>query len=185
MSTVAAEKLITAEEFAALPDDGGATELVRGRVVPVNMPYPRHGQVCSKVDRLVGNFADEHNLGHVVCNDSGVITERGPDTVRGADVAFFSYEDIPKGPFPQGYLEIKPRLIFEVRSAGDRWAKVLAKVVEYLDAGVSLVCVLDIVSETARVYRPDQPEQLFTAEQELTLPEALGDFRVTVSRFFE
>ena len=34
---------------------------------------------------------DEHDLGHVLSNDSGVITERDPDTVRGADISFYSY----------------------------------------------------------------------------------------------
>src|SRR6266516_3050406 len=94
-----AEPLCTAEEYARLPDRGVPTELVRGRVVTTNVPPPRHGQVCSKIDRLVGNHADEHGLGHVVVNDSAVVTERGPDTVRGADVAFYSYARVPRGPF--------------------------------------------------------------------------------------
>ena len=61
-------------------------------------------------------FCDEHNLGHVVSNDSGVVTERDPDTVRGADVAFYSYGRVPPGPFPRGYLAVAPELVFEVRS---------------------------------------------------------------------
>jgi hypothetical protein len=48
MSSAPAEKLLTAEEFAALPDDGRPKELVRGRVVLLNVPYPRHGDICSK-----------------------------------------------------------------------------------------------------------------------------------------
>src|ERR671927_217932 len=96
----AVEPLLTAEQYARLPDTGVPTELVRGKVVEMNVPTPRHGQICSKVDRLVGNFADEHRLGHVVVNDSGVVTERDPDTVRGADAAFYSYARVPPGPLP-------------------------------------------------------------------------------------
>src|SRR6266542_3658010 len=99
-----AEALLTAEEYYWLPDNGQPTELVRGRVVPVNMPYPRHGQICGKVMRLLGSFLDRHDVGHLLSNDSGVVTERGPDTVRGPDVAFYSYARVPRGPLPQGYL---------------------------------------------------------------------------------
>src|SRR5258708_37197012 len=134
MSTAPASPtaLMTAEEFARRPDPGHPEELVRGRVVPVPVPDRRHGQICSKVCRLLGNFAEEHDLGHVLNNDSGVITARQPDTVRGADVAFYSYNRLPKGPLPVLYPEVAPDLVVEVRSPGDRWPEALAKVAEYL-----------------------------------------------------
>lgn len=184
MATVA-EALLTAKEYARLPDPGVPTELLRGRVVRMNVPAPRHGQICSMIDRLVGNHADAHDLGHVVANDSGVLTERDPDTVRGADVAFYSYQRVPRGPFPQGYLDVVPELVFEVRSPTDRWPKLLAKVSEFLEAGVSVVCVLDQLTETVYVYRAEAPPQTLRENEELTLPDILGDFRVPVRRFFE
>jgi Uma2 family endonuclease len=179
------QTLLTVAEYLELPDNGQPTELVRGRVVEMNLPYPRHGQICSKVVCIVGNFVEQHELGLVVCNDAGIVTQHDPDSVRGSDVAFYSYNRVPRGPFPTGYLAVVPELIFEVCSPTDRWKAVLAKVVEYLDAGVTLVCVLDDVTETARVYHADQPEQLFASEQDLTLPEVLSEFSVRVARFFE
>ena len=98
---------------------------------------------CGRSVRILGNFADEHNLGHVLSNDSGVITERGPDTVRGANVAFYSFDKVPRGSFPDHYLAIPPDLIVEVFSPSDRWPKILAKIAEYLDAGVSVVILLE------------------------------------------
>src|SRR5688572_979655 len=115
MSTVT-EPLLTAEQYRLLPTDGRRTELIRGKVVEMNVPAPRHGYYCSKVDRILGNFAEEHDLGRVMCNDSGVVTERGPDTVRGADVCYYSYRSVPRGPLPEGYLPVPPELVFEVRS---------------------------------------------------------------------
>jgi Uma2 family endonuclease len=184
MATVA-EALLTAEEYAELPDDGPPTELVRGRIVPMNMPAPRHGQVCARTVYLLQRYMEDRPLGHVVSNDTGVITGRDPDTVRGADVAFYSYERVPRGPLPRRYLPVVPELVFEVRSATDRWPEVLTKVAEYLRAGVVIVCVLDEKAETAHVYRADEPPQAFAAGQELTLPEVLPEFRVPVGRFFE
>lgn len=179
------KSLMTAEEFLRLPNDGRPKELVRGRIVFTNIPKPRHGQICSKVDRFLGNFAEEHNLGHVLSNDSGVRTERGPDTVRGADVAFYSYSRVPPGPLPQEYLPVAPELVFEVRSPTDRWSAILAKVAEYLEAGVSVVCVLDQMTERCNVYRNEEPVQVFAADQELAIPDVLPGFRIVVGRFFE
>ncbi len=184
MSIATAEKLMTAEEFLQLPDDGVPKELVRGRVITLNVPTPRHGQICGRVDRLVGNFADDHKLGHVIPNDSGVVVEEDPDTVRGADVAFYSFQRVPPGPFLRGYLEVVPELVFEVRSPNDRWPAILRKVAEYLDAGVSLVCVLDEQTQTAHLFTPDGPGQALAADDTLTFPDLLPGFAVRVERSF-
>jgi Uma2 family endonuclease len=177
-------ELMTAKEYLALPDNGRPTELVRGQVVEMNVPTPRHGQICSKIDRIVGNFAEEH-YGHVITCDSGILTEEDPDTLRGADVAFYSYARVPRGPFPRGYLHVKPELVFEVRSQTDRWRDILAKVTEYLTAGVTAVCVIDEPTETAHVFRADEPPRIVAADEKLTFPAILGEFRVPVRRFLE
>jgi Uma2 family endonuclease len=182
MATVT--ELLTAAEFGSRPDPGYPEELVQGRIVTMPPPTPRHGQICSKTDRLLGTFADEHGLGHVLCNDSSVITERDPDTVRGADVSFYSYAKVPKGKIPKGYLDVVLDLVVEVRSDDDRWTDILAKVHEYLAAGVGVVIALDPETESASIFRPDQPPQKLSPDEELAIPELLGDFRVAVGRFF-
>jgi Uma2 family endonuclease len=176
---------LTAAEYARLPDAGVPTELVRGEVVELNQPTPRHGQVCSRADRWMGTFADEHGLGHVLCNDAGIITERDPDTVRGGDVWFVSFSKLPKGAIPEGYLDVTPDVVVEVRSENDRWSKILEKVAEYLNAGVAVVCVLDPQTETARLYFPDAPDVILSGDDVLTFPGQLPGFSVPVRRFFE
>jgi Uma2 family endonuclease len=180
-----AEALMTAEEYLLLPDPGRPTELIRGRVVSLNVPTPRHGQICSRIDRIVGGYADERGMGHLLTNDSGVVTERDPDTVRGADLSFYSFARVPAGPLPRGYLPVPPELVFEVRSPTDRWSEILAKVTEYLGAGVTAVSVLDEVPQTLTIYRDDRAPQPLGPDDELSLPDVLGDFRVRVGRFFE
>jgi Uma2 family endonuclease len=190
MSTAAAglpvpDHLITAEEYAKLPDRGVPTELVRGRVVEMNVPAPRHGEICWKVARLVGVYAEDRGLGRIVINDAGVITRRDPDSVRGGDIAYYSYTRLPPGPLPPGYLPVLPELVFEVRSPTDRWTHVFAKVAEYLEAGVTVVCILDQMSERVLVYRAEEMPITLHGEDALHLPDILGEFRVAVRRFFE
>ncbi|MFI5455913.1 MAG: Uma2 family endonuclease [Isosphaerales bacterium] len=184
MST-AIQLLYTAEEFARRPDPGYPEELVRGRIVSMPPPQARHGQVCSTVVYTLKRFLEDHDLGHVLSNDSGVITERGPDTVRGADVSFYSYSRVPKGPLPSKYLDVPPDLVIEVRSPDDRWPRILRKVAEYLEAGVAIVGVLDPEWNTLHLYEGDQRVRILSEHDELTLPGLLGEFRVAVSRFFE
>ena len=177
--------LLTAEEFARRPDPGYPEELVKGRIVAMPLPGFRHGRICNKVGRILGNHAEERDLGHVLSNDAGVITERGPDSVRGPDISFYRYERLPKEARPEGYPEVSPDLVFEVLSPTDRWPKVLGKVVEYLDAGVAAVCVIDPEQRSLHLYEGDRAVRILGAADELTVPALLGDFRVAVGRFLD
>lgn len=178
------EALLTAEEFLTLPDAGVPSELVRGRIVPMNMPGYRHGRICNRIGALLRTFVDAHDLGDVLNNDAGVITERGPDTVRGPDVSFYSYARVPKGSVPVGYPPAAPELVFEVFSPFDRWPDTLAKAGEYLKAGVEMVCVVDPEHETVTVYDARQPGRTYAADEELAFPEWLGGLSLRVRDLF-
>ena len=180
-----AEALMTAEEFGQRPDPGYPEELVRGRIVALPLPDRHHGMICNQAGRFLDEYADEHDLGRVMTNDSGIITRRNPDTVRGADVAYYSYSRLPKGPLPAGYGPEVPELVIEVRSSSDSWREILLKVTEYLTAGVLKVVVLDPRLRKAHVYSVDEEPAVLGPEDELTVPELLGDFRVAVHRFFD
>jgi Uma2 family endonuclease len=129
---------------------------------------------------------EDNDLGYPLTNDSGVITERDPDSLRGPDFAFYSYQRVPKGTLAKkGYWPVVPDLAVEVKSPDDRWKDILAKVAEFLNAGVAIVCVLDPERSTVTLYRPDHPEKAFEADDMLTLPGVLPGFTVQVRQFFE
>jgi Uma2 family endonuclease len=177
---------MTAEQYGCLPDLGYPTELVRGQIKVMNQPYPSHGAICATITMLLCNFVRQRKLGHVVTNDSGVITERQPDTVRGPDVAYFSYERVPPGRLPRrGYLDAVPELAIEVKSVFDRWSEIDEKIAEYLKAGVLVVCVVDPDTDSVQVHSPNQPMRVVQRDEDLLLPEVLPDFRVTVRELFE
>jgi Uma2 family endonuclease len=178
-------ELLSAEDYARLPDDGRPTELVQGQVTEMNPPSPRHGKICVRIAGVLSNFVESHDLGHVVGNDSAIITGHNPDTVRGADVAYYSYSRLSKGPIPDGYLPVVPELVVEVLSSDDHWSNVHAKAAEYLKAGVSLVCVLDPKTLSAYLYSPNEAVRTVTGDADLTFPEILDDFRVQVAKLFE
>jgi Uma2 family endonuclease len=177
--------LMTAEEFGARPDPGHPEELVRGRIVDTPPPDRRHGYVCLKAGRILGDFVDRGDIGRAFSNDSGIITERGPDTVRGADVCVYSFAQLPKGPLAAGYGPEIPELVVEVLSKNDRWRDVYEKVGEYLRVGVDLVIVLDPDPLTAHLFSADVPPRTLVSEDELILPPPFDGFRERVGRFFD
>lgn len=181
--TPPAVKLLTAEEFAE-KFSNQRMELVRGIPVETPMPNLRHGKVCSTFGRLLGNFVDEHDLGHVMSNDSFVKVRNDPDTLRGADVLFISYERLAKGRVPDGVLDVIPELAVEVVSPTNLWTELFGKVEEYLSAGVKAVVILDPKTETASVYRPGVNQHVFRRADTLTVPDVLPGFSVPVAKLF-
>ena len=182
MATV--EALMTAEEFERRPDPGYPEELVRGRLVRLPFPDRREGYVCTNAAVLVGEHVERLALGRVMIG-TGLVFERDPDTVRGADVAYYSFARLPRGPLPKGSGPEIPELVVEVRSTHDRWQDVQEKAVEYLKAGVVVVLVLDPERQTGHVFHADGPPTTLNEADELTLPGILEGFRVRLDRFFE
>jgi Uma2 family endonuclease len=185
MSTAVAAKLLTAEEFAALPEplDGSRQELVKGVVIAMPPPSTYPGVCCNRIGRKIGNFADERNLGFVANNDSGVILERDPDTVRGPDVAFWSRERLPELP-AQGYVGIAPDLVVEVLSPSDLFPRVLRKVQQYLQAGVRLIWIVVPDDRSVTIFRPGAPEVILGERDTLTGGDVLPGFTCLVGELF-
>ncbi|WP_020468348.1 Uma2 family endonuclease [Zavarzinella formosa] len=175
--------LLTGEEYAEQYPDH-RVELVRGIVRELPMPGTKHGMICGRISRLLGNFTDEHALGEIMTNDSFVRTSRNPDTVLGPDVAYYSYQRLPKGQVPDGISDVPPELVVEVRSPSDLWTDVFAKVVEYLNAGVLAVVIIDEDSRTISVCRPDGSQETIPQTGDLTIPEVLPGFSLPVARLF-
>src|SRR4051812_26835680 len=94
----AAAPRLNVEEFLARYADVPNAELVKGVVREQPMTTPRHGMIYMKIGALIFNHAEANDLGRVMSNDSRV--RCGPDTVRGGDVLYFSYERLPKGAVP-------------------------------------------------------------------------------------
>ncbi len=148
MATVAEPKLMTAEEFMAADLGEGTFELVRGKVIEIPPPMPQHGRVCVNTGFALESYGRQSGLGYVLSNDSAVLTERGPDTVRGLEVCFYSHARWPRSQVGTTLPPVPPDLAVEVASPTTRPATLFRRVGECLEAGVSLVWV--VYSRSAR-----------------------------------
>lgn len=179
-----ANKPMTAEQFAAIPAEGRSFELVAGELVEMNRPKPRHGKIVFRIARIVGQFVEASDLGHWFGGDAGIVTAQDPDTVRGPDAAFASYERIPREADDDHYFLVAPELVFEVLSPSDRWVDMLDKVSEYLHAGVDAVCLLDPNSRTLQIHRAELPPTVHSDTDSLEFPDILPGFQCLVAEFF-
>lgn len=186
-TTSTAKKLMTAEEFCDWvhqPEQADKWfELVRGEVIELPPPYKPHGAVCLRVGYVLMAYADQRGFGYVTCNDSGVILERDPDTVRGPDIALYEDANTFAELHPK-YGEVPPRVAVEVLSPNDRAGKVLRKINDYLRCGVGLVWVVDPEIRTVTVHRPGKAQVELDESQELTGEDVLPDFRCRIADFF-
>ena len=146
--------------------------------------HTAHGYWCTQIIGILREFVKAHKLGRVAGNDAGVQIGADPDTVRGADVAFYNYDRVPRGPLPNGYWPA-PELAVEVRSTDDRWKTLVKKAGEYLEAGVLNVVIVEPAKQTVHVYSPDRETEILKLDDVLTLPESLPGFSVPVREIFE
>jgi len=187
MSTLAPKQLMTAVEFfdwVHRPENRDRRfELERGEVVELSRPGERHGAVCIIIGHLLMTYAFRRRKGYALSNDTGIILEQHPDTVRGPDVMFFDelrrfHELNPK------WSDRPPVLVVEVLLPNDQWGKVTRRIAQYLGRGVPLVWLVDPEGLSVTVYRSGQLPQVFEGTDELTGGDVLPDFRCRVAEFF-
>lgn len=181
MSAGTRPKRLTAEEFFLVPspEDGSQQELVRGEIITMPPPGGLHGVTCSKIDRKLGTFVDDCACGTVACNDTGFITERGPDSVRGPDISYWSKSRLKD--VPVGYIEVAPDLLVEVLSPSNTSAQIREKLDEYFARGVRLVWVVAPEDRTLTVYRVPEEGRLLHESATITGEDVLPGFSCRVS----
>jgi Uma2 family endonuclease len=168
-------ELVTAEQLAGLHVPGKTEELVRGQLLVREPPGTRHGSVAARLTFLIADHVYRHNLGVVCSQDTGFKLESDPDTVRAPDVAFIS--QIRAGQIPlRGYAAVAPDLVVEILSPDDRPGEVLTKVGQWLEAGSSVVWVIDPQRVAARVYRHDGALAIVGADGRLDAEPVLPGF---------
>ncbi len=177
--------LTRAEEFATICDHLGTSELVRGEVVKMSPGGYAHSRISIRIAVVLENWATASDRGRVIGNEAGLIVETDPDTVRGADVAYYSYDRLPRDSRPQGFLRIPPDLVVEVMGTGQTWGEMVEKAAEYLRFGADRVWLVDPDSEQVHIYRADAQPVILTADNRLTDETILPGFSSTVRAFFE
>src|SRR5438552_6388050 len=102
------ERLYTAEELLALPDDGKLYELIEGQLIVMSPSSEPHGRLTSEFGGLLWSHVRAHDLGQTYGAETGFKLGKNPDTVFGADAAFVSTARLKH--MKRGYFEGAPDL---------------------------------------------------------------------------
>jgi Uma2 family endonuclease len=184
MNAVAEKTVYTPEDLLAMPDEKDF-ELVDGQLVERHMGV-LSSWVAGELLFLIRSFLRDHPLGWVLGSDNGYqCFPDDPRKVRRADVSFIRRGRFPGDRLPnQGYAKIPPDLAVEVVSPNDLAVEIDQKVIEYLQAGVPLIWVVNPDSRVVRVHRAVGPVGWLTEADELSGEGVLPGFRCRVGALF-
>lgn len=187
MSTVKT-KLLTADEFwewCCRPENAGRrVELVRGEIVEMPPPGEVHGTLCWWISYLLGMYVIRRGVGGVATNDTGLVVQEGPDSVRGPDVILFR-ESKSLEQLTTKHSRRIPELVVEVVSPNDKPNKLTQRIGDYLRRGVPLVWVVDPDDRTVGVHRASELPRTLDETDELTGEEVLPELKLKVAELFK
>jgi Uma2 family endonuclease len=175
------ERLLTADEFEKLPNDGKKYELVRGALVEVCRPTGPHGELQSVVSADFIGYLRKNKIGRCT-TESGF--RLSPDTVRGPDVAFTSFERIEKFP-TTGMIPAVPDLVVEIVSPEDTAGEIQDKVHQYLEAGTKIVWVFYIDAKAVHIFTPDGEPRVVGIDGVLDGENVMPGFRLSLREVFD
>ena len=176
--------LLTAEDLPYVMPDEMICELVRGELICESLPGELHGRVAATVLFHLAHFVREHRLGRIYAAETGFVLARGPDTVRGPDVAFVS-ADRAGGPRPGPFFEGAPDLAVEVLSPGNTKREIADKTRDYFAGGAQAVWVIDPNAETATVHLPKRAPETLMQGSALDGGAVLPGFHLALAELFD
>lgn len=182
--SLATQTTYTADDLLTMPD-GDRYELVNGQLVERNMGT-ESSWIAGRIFFNISRFLEEQSLGWAFPEGTGFQCFREDrDRVRKPDMAFVRHGKFSGKSLPKGFARIPPDLAVEVVSPNDLYYEVEQKVREYLQAGVSLVWIINPDDRTVRIFRSSGagPTQL-GENDELTGEDILPGFRCQVSELF-
>lgn len=156
-------------------------EIIDGHPEEKLMGGARQGGIGIRLIVRLGAYVEENQLGAVYGPDT---TFRIGHNQRLPDVSFVAATRIPPEGEPAGIWEIAPDLAVEIVSPNDFYEKVIAKVLEYLAAGVRQVWLISPENRLLTVYHSPTQTAIFTATDELTCDDVIPGFRCQLADVF-
>jgi Uma2 family endonuclease len=182
---VTTNKLMTWQEFAALPDDGQYRELVRGEVITMPPAHTNHGYYGSNILIPLGAHVKTERLGRAYNAETGYLLESAPDTVRSPDVSFVAAARSPAVLKDGEYFRGAPDFLAEVVSTHDKVFDVEEKTESWLAGGARLVWVVNPRRKSVEVHRAGVEPQTFRVGEMLDATDVVPGFTLPVAAIFE
>ena len=180
-------RVLTADDVLDLPVPNGLLgfEFVDGRPVPVTPASLTHGALIIEVGRRLANHVIEHGIAGTVYSDAGCVLglRRDRERMRSPDVSFISHAKIGAAD-PERLFRGVPDLAIEIDLTSGKNPGGQQRILDYLEAGVSLVWAIDPDSKSATAYRPDGSARILGPDDVLDAEEVVPGFRLPLAELF-
>jgi Uma2 family endonuclease len=192
MSAATSPKLMTVEEFLALPEDGVERWLIRGelrekRDTDMTRRNKIHSITEARIAWILNNWVQHQPQPHgeVVSGEAGFVIRESPTSISaGVDVAIISAAQADALSEDTTMIDGPPVIIAEVLSPHDTQEEVGERVKEYLDCDVKIVWVVNPYFRTVTVHRPRTNPIALDARDTLDGDPELPGFSCPVADFF-
>jgi len=178
-------QMVTADELFRMPDTGVRHELVRGELRMTSPAGHVHGKVAIRFSWRLAQYVENNDLGVVYAAETGFLLSSNPDTVRAPDVAFINRQRAEEVGDVEGYWPGAPDLAVEVVSPSDTYAEVEEKALQWLEAGTSLVVVINPRHRTATTIRSRSDIAILTENDTLELGSLVPGWSAPVRELFD
>lgn len=142
-----------------------------------------HGDTVILTAYFLTQYTFDTSYGVTRAGEIGYRLDRDPDTVRAPDVAWFAPERIPP-PGTQGYPELAPGLVVEVKPPSNSNPEMGAKASMWLSYGSQQAWILNPENTTVIVRRPNTEPLIPTEDDVLDGGDLLPGFSTPVWRLF-
>ncbi|MBK7057823.1 MAG: Uma2 family endonuclease [Leptospiraceae bacterium] len=133
-------------DIDSLPD--GFYEVIDGEKKEMSPTGFLHGLMEMSLSQILEKHLS--SKGYVATGEVGILIQRNPLRIRGADIVYITKEQYPKPPL--GILEKAPELIVEILSPANTTTEMNAKLKDYLSIGTAHIIYVDPENEITTKY---------------------------------
>jgi Uma2 family endonuclease len=154
------KKYLTLSEFLELHHEDVTYELIEGEAVPKMSPKRFHSRITLALSFLLEEWNQtQESLGEVGIEWAITLKRKGKDWCPVPDLLYISHERLQSVPFEDTACTVPPELVIEIISLEQSFSNLNEKAVDYLDAGVNRVWIIDSKVKKVTIFYPDSPPQ--------------------------
>ena len=182
MSTTTRRTTVADLEREGAPE--GRWELIDGALVEISPAGGIASRTGASIGTLLMNHVAPRGLGAVLSADAGFVLFPDRQTVRVTTVSVVRADRLPTVDQRDRFIRGGPDLAVQVLSPHDQVAEIDAKMQMFLDAGTTLVWVVDPPARTVAVHAPERVVRLLSDGDALDGGNAVPGFQTTVDALF-
>lgn len=185
VTTVDKPKVLSLEEFLALPETKPASEYCHGAIAQKPMPKGKHSRIQSRLARAIDQVAEEPKIALALTELR--CTFGGRSIVP--DIAVIRWENLPRDEDGEigDRFDRYPDWMIEILSPEQSTTLVMEKIIFCLQEGTELAWLIDPKAKSIAVFQTGLPK-IYLAEKKNTEPLAmikgLETWQLTVQDIF-